>query len=77
MRGRSRWRILDEFFDEPSTLLLRRNAVQDDNFVGYRNPGIALPVADALTEVLRHGAGTYCNKRWKPRWLNTSRNFWN
>ncbi len=30
--------------------------MQEDNLVGYRNPGIALPVADALTEVLRRGA---------------------
>jgi transposase-like protein len=38
--------------------------VKEDNLVGkekpavieYRNPGIALPVADALTEVLRRGA---------------------
>ena len=32
--------------------------MQEDNLVAYRNPGIALPVADALTEVLRRGAGT-------------------
>lgn len=32
--------------------------MQEDNLVEYRNPGIALPVADALTEVLRRGAGT-------------------
>jgi putative transposase len=32
--------------------------VQEDNLVAYKNPGIALPVADALTEVLRRGAGT-------------------
>jgi putative transposase len=32
--------------------------VQEDNLVEYRNPGIALPVADALTEVLRRGAST-------------------
>jgi putative transposase len=30
--------------------------VQEDNLVDYRNPGVALPVADALTEVLRSGA---------------------
>jgi transposase-like protein len=30
--------------------------VKEDSVVEYRNPGIALPVADALTEVLRHGA---------------------
>jgi transposase-like protein len=30
--------------------------VQEDNLVEYRNPGVALPVADALTEVLRSGA---------------------
>jgi putative transposase len=30
--------------------------VKEDNLVAYRNPGIALPVADALTEVLRQGA---------------------
>jgi transposase-like protein len=30
--------------------------VQEDNLVAYRNPGIALPVADALTAVLRSGA---------------------
>ncbi len=30
--------------------------MQEDNLVDYRNPGIALPVADALTEVLRTGA---------------------
>src|SRR6185369_3504654 len=32
-------------------------AVEEDNLVGYRNPGVPLPVADALTEVLRRGAG--------------------
>ena len=32
--------------------------MKEDNLVDYRNPGIALPVADALTEVLRRGAGT-------------------
>jgi transposase-like protein len=32
--------------------------VKEDSLIGYRNPGIALPVADALTEVLRRGAGT-------------------
>jgi putative transposase len=32
--------------------------VEEDNLVEYRNPGIALSVADALTEVLRRGAGT-------------------
>src|SRR5215207_3754099 len=31
-------------------------AVKEDSVVEYRNPGIALPVADALTEVLRNGA---------------------
>jgi putative transposase len=31
--------------------------VKEDSLVEYRNPGIALPVADALTEVLRRGAG--------------------
>lgn len=31
-------------------------AVKEDNVVGYRNPGVALPVADVLTEVLRSGA---------------------
>src|SRR2546421_3040433 len=31
-------------------------AVQEDSLVEYRNPGVALPVADALTEVLRSGA---------------------
>jgi putative transposase len=30
--------------------------VQEDNLVAYRNPGVALPVADPLTEVLRQGA---------------------
>jgi putative transposase len=30
--------------------------VKEDSVVEYRNPGIALPVADVLTEVLRHGA---------------------
>jgi putative transposase len=30
--------------------------VKEDIVVEYRNPGVALPVADALTEVLRHGA---------------------
>lgn len=32
--------------------------MQEDNLVAYKNPGIALPVADALTEVLRRGAST-------------------
>ena len=31
--------------------------MREDNLVEYWNPGIALPVADALTEVLRRGAG--------------------
>lgn len=31
-------------------------AVKEDSVVEYRNPGICLPVADALTEVLRSGA---------------------
>lgn len=31
--------------------------MQKDNLVDYKNPGIALPVADVLTEVLRRGAG--------------------
>ena len=30
--------------------------MQEDSLVVYRNPGVALPVADALTEVLRSGA---------------------
>lgn len=30
--------------------------MKEDSVVEYRNPGIALPVADALTEVLRQGA---------------------
>jgi putative transposase len=30
--------------------------VQEDNVVAYRNPGVALTVADPLTEVLRQGA---------------------
>ena len=30
--------------------------MKEDNLVDYKNPGIALPVADALTEVLRSGA---------------------
>jgi putative transposase len=30
--------------------------VKEDNVVGYRNPGVAVPVADALTEMLRSGA---------------------
>jgi hypothetical protein len=30
--------------------------VQEDNLVEYKNPGMALPVADALTAVLRQGA---------------------
>ena len=36
---------------EDSAVARRKPAVVD-----YRNPGIALPVADALTEVLRSGA---------------------
>ena len=32
--------------------------MKEDSLLDYRNPGIALPVADALTEVLRRGAGT-------------------
>jgi len=30
--------------------------VKEDSVVAYRNPGIGLPVTDALTAVLRHGA---------------------
>lgn len=32
--------------------------MKEDSLLDYRNPGIALPVADVLTEVLRRGAGT-------------------
>lgn len=31
--------------------------MEEDNVVDYRNPGVPLPVVDALTEVLRRGAG--------------------
>jgi hypothetical protein len=31
-------------------------AMREDSVVEYRNPGIALPIADPLTEVLRKGA---------------------
>ena len=31
--------------------------MEEDNLVEYRNPGVPLSVADALTEVLRRGAG--------------------
>ncbi len=30
--------------------------MKEDSVVEYRNPGMALPVADVLTEVLRNGA---------------------
>lgn len=30
--------------------------MKEDNVVGYRNPGVAVPVADVLTEMLRSGA---------------------
>ncbi len=30
--------------------------MKEDNLVAYRNPGVAVPVADALTEILRSGA---------------------
>ena len=30
--------------------------MQKDNLVEYRNPGLPLPVTDALTAVLRRGA---------------------
>lgn len=30
--------------------------MKEDNVVEYRNPGVALPVADVLTELLRSGA---------------------
>ena len=30
--------------------------MEEDNLVDYRNPGVPLPVADALTEVIRRGA---------------------
>lgn len=30
--------------------------MKEDSLVEFRNPGVALPVADALTGVLRHGA---------------------
>jgi len=32
--------------------------VKEDSLIDYRNPGIAVPVADALTEVLRRGASS-------------------
>jgi transposase-like protein len=51
------WRILDEFVRRTINLNAKEEyAVEEDNLVDYRNPGIPLPVADALTEVLRRGA---------------------
>ena len=50
------------FLPKPSTLLLggiRRggdNEEKNDSVVEYRNAGVALPVTDPLTEVLRSGA---------------------
>ncbi len=32
--------------------------MKEDSLIDYRNPGIALPVADVLTEVLRRGASS-------------------
>jgi len=37
--------------------------VQKDNLVEYRNPGIALPVTDALTAVLQRGASEFVAAR--------------
>jgi transposase-like protein len=55
--GRNRWRILDEFFSRTINLITKEEyAVEEDNVVAYQNPGVSLPVADALTEVLRAGA---------------------
>jgi hypothetical protein len=51
--------------------------VQEDNLVAYRNPGVALPVADPLTEVLRQGARDLLQKRSKlkpPRSSGSIRN---
>jgi transposase-like protein len=56
--GKKRWRILDEFFRRTINLIAKEEyAVEEDNVVDYRNPGVPLPVADALTEVLKRGAG--------------------
>ncbi len=53
----NRWRILDEFFQRTINLIAKEEyAVEEDNVVAYRNPGMSLPVTDALTEVLRAGA---------------------
>ena len=55
--GKKRWRILDEFFRRTINLITKEEyAVEEDNVVDYRNPGVPLPVADALTEVLKRGA---------------------
>ena len=55
--GKKRWRILDEFFRRTINLITKEEyAVEEDNVVDYRNPGVPLPVADALTAVLKRGA---------------------
>ena len=46
--------------------------MQGDNLVAYKNPGIALPVADALTEVLRRGAGTMLQQAVEAEWQKSS-----
>jgi hypothetical protein len=56
MSGAKRWRILDEFSRTINLIAKEEYAVKEDSVVEYQNPGIALPVADALTEVLRSGA---------------------
>jgi hypothetical protein len=48
--------------------------VQEDNLVAYRNPGVALAVADPLTEVLRQGARDLLQKGSK---LKPPRSVWN
>ena len=42
--------------------------MKEDSVVEYRNPGIALPVADMLTKVLRNGARELLQQAGKPRW---------
>jgi transposase-like protein len=49
--------FFDEFFSRTINLIAKEEyAVEEDNVIGYQNPGVALAVADVLTEVLRAGA---------------------
>ncbi len=45
--------------------------MKKNSLVEYRNPGVVLPVADVLTEVLRRGAGELLQEAVEAQHLQT------